>query len=172
MFWLQSPAWGRQVAAGLLVVIALWVELRPDPFVEHPFATETIASGVALTSQNTETRRVPQGLLNQVELDSVAVRDIQEGQPITTSDLTARDSAIPTGWWIVTADLPGHARSGDRVQIVLMDSGRVIQGVVVASSSDDPFAASSGGIAVAPEHASEIAVAAADSRIAVLISTG
>ncbi len=171
MFWLQSPAWGRRIAAGLLVTIALWVELRPDPLVDHPFATESIAIGEVLTSQNTETRPVPRGLLNQVDLNSVTTRVIEVGQPIITADLRAADSAIPAGWWIVTTDLPSHARAGDRVKVVLLDSEKVIVGVVAASSPDDPFAASSGGIAVAAEHASEIAVAAADSRIAVLIST-
>jgi hypothetical protein len=172
MFWLQSPAWGRRIAAAILVAIALWVELGPDQQVEHPFATETIEIGETLTSQNTETRRVPQGLLNHVDLDSVASRIIEEGQPITTTDLRAMDSAIPTGWWIVTTDLPGHARAGDRVIVILLDSGKVIKGVVASSRPDDPFAASSAGVAVAPGQASEVAIAAASSRIAVLISTG
>jgi hypothetical protein len=153
-------------------MIALWVEFRPDPLIDHPFATETIAVGEALTSQNTETRRVPRDLLSHVDLSSVAARAIEEGRPITVSDLTSGDSAIPVGWWIVTAELPGHARSGDRVRVVLLDSGNVFPGIVAASSPDDPFAASSGGIAIAPEHASEVAIAAADSRIAVLVSTG
>ena len=79
---------------------------------------------------------------------------------------------IPVGWWVISADVPAIARAGGRVKIVLLDSGKVVEGVIAFSVPDDPFAEASGGIAVAPASASEVAVAAADSRIAVLVSTG
>jgi SAF domain len=172
MLWLQSPAFGRWVAAGLLVAVAVWVEFRPDPLVDHPFAIEAIAVGEELTSLNTETRRIPLGLLDQVQPEAVATRAIENGEPILASDVRDGDLAIPAGWWVISADVPAIARAGDEVKIVLLDSGKVIEGVIASSVPDDPFAAASGGIAVAPASASEVAMAAADSRIAVLVSTG
>jgi len=172
MLWLQSPPFARWVAAGLLVAIAMWVEFRPDPLVDHPFATEAITVGEELTPLNTEPRRIPSGLLDQVLSDAVAIRAIEEGEPILASDVGDGDSAIPRGWWVISAEVPAIARAGDRVKIVLLDSGKVIEGVIASSVPDDPFVATSGGIAVAPASASEVAIAAADSRIALLVSTG
>ena len=172
MLWLQSSPFGRWVAAGLLVAVALWVEFRPDPIVDHPFAIEAIAVGEELTSLNTETRRIPSGLLDLIRPDAVATQTIESGEPILASHVGDGDSTIPAGWWVVAADVPAIARAGDQVKIVLLDSGKVVEGVIASSVSDDPFAAASGGIAVAPASASEVAMAAADSRIAVLVSTG
>ncbi|MEE8407128.1 MAG: hypothetical protein V3S32_08260 [Acidimicrobiia bacterium] len=172
MLWLASPPIGRWVAAGLLVVIAIWVEFRPDPLVDHPFAIEAIAAGEDLTPTNTEIRRIPSGLLDQVHPNAVAAVAIEKGEPILASDVGDGDSAIPPGWWVISADVPTIARAGDQVKVVLLDSGKVVEGVIAFSVPDDPFAATSGGIAVAPTSASEVAVAAADSRIAVLVSTG
>ncbi|MCZ6737626.1 MAG: hypothetical protein O7B77_06585 [Actinobacteria bacterium] len=172
MLWLQSPPLGRWIAAGLLVAVAIWLEFGPDPLVDHPFATEAIAVGEELTSLNTETRPIPSGLLDQVHPNAVAARVIEKGEPILASDVGDGDSVIPVGWWVISADVPAIARAGDRVKIVLLDSGKVVEGVIAFSVPDDPFAAASGGIAVAPASASEVAVAAADSRIAVLVSTG
>lgn len=172
MLWLQSPPFGRWVAAGLLVAVAIWVEFRPDPLVDHPFAIEAIAAGEELTSLNTETRSIPSGLLDQVHPDAVAARSIEKGEPILASDVGDGDSAIPAGWWVISADVPTISRVGDRVKIVLLDSGKIVEGVIASSAPEDPFAVASSGIAVAPASASEVAMAAADSRIAVLVSTG
>ena len=172
MLWLQPPPFGRWVAAGLLVAVAIWLEFGPDPLVDHPFAIEAIAAGEELTSLNTETRRIPSGLLDQVHPDGVAAQAIEKGEPILVSDVGHGNSAIPAGWWVVSADVPAIARAGDQVKIVLLDTGKVVEGVIAFSVPDDPFAAASGGIAVAPSSASEVAIAAADSRIAGLVSTG
>jgi hypothetical protein len=44
--------------------------------------------------------------------------------------------------------------------------------VVAHPGSDDPFAAADGGVAVPPESSADVAQAAANGRLAVLISTG
>jgi hypothetical protein len=110
--------------------------------------------------------------LDQVHPNAVAAVAIEKGEPILVSDVGDGDSVIPPGWWVISADVPTIARAGDQVKVVLLDSGKVVEGVIAFSVPDDPFAATSGGIAVAPTSASEVAVAAADSRIAVLVSTG
>ena len=172
MLWLQSPPIGRWVVAGLLVIVAIWVEFRPDPLVNHPFAIEAITGGEELTSLNTEIRRIPSDLLDPIDAEAVAARAIDKGEPILASDVGDENSAIPAGWWVISADVPPFARSGDRVRIVLLDSGKVVEGVIASSVPDDPFAAANGAIAVSPASASQVAMAAADSRIAVLVASG
>jgi hypothetical protein len=68
--------------------------------------------------------------------------------------------------------LPEGVESGDRVRLVLLDSGSEIDGVVAHPGVDDPFAAADGGVAVPSESSSEVAIAAASGRLAVLVSTG
>lgn len=172
MIWLQSPPWGKWIATGLVVCIALWFEVRPDPNVDHPFARTLIAAGDAITTLNTELRPVPVGLFEPLNESSSAIVDIAEGAPILASNTGAPDSLVPPGWWVVAAHLPKSAHVGDLVQLVLLDSGVVVAGVVADRSSDDPFDTSLGGIAVEPSRAAEVARASAEGRIAVLVATG
>ncbi len=171
MLWLQTPPWGRWLIASLLATLALWIELRPDPSVEHPFAITAIAIGDEVDTVNTEFRQIPKGLLEPVET-GVATRSILPGDPVLASDVTDKQSHIPSGWWIVSADVPTKTSPGDRVRVVLLTTGEVVEGVVTSVSDDDPFAATSGAIAVEPNRAGEVAMAAADGQIAVLVSTG
>ena len=64
MLWLQTPQWGRWLIASLLVTLALWIELRPEPTVDHPFAIIQILAGDEIGVANTEMRPVPRGLLD------------------------------------------------------------------------------------------------------------
>lgn len=172
MIWLQSPPWGKWIATGLVVCVAFWFEVKPDPNVEHPFALASIAAGEAITTLNTELRPVPAGLFEPIDGSPTAISEIEEGDPILASNTGAADSLVPPGWWVVAADLPRAASVGDRVQLVLLDSGVVVAGVVADRSSDDPFDTAKGGIAVEPSQAAEVARASAEGRIAVLVATG
>ena len=87
MLWLQTPPWGRWIAAGLVVLGAVWVELRPDPSVEHPFATEAIVAGTEIGDWNTKPQRVPAGMLEPVTVGGVALTDIAPGDPILASSI-------------------------------------------------------------------------------------
>lgn len=172
MLWLQPPPWGRWAAAALILGFALWAELRPEPTVEHPFATETILPGEVLDELNTETRRLPAGLLDPPPPGSVALRQIAAGTPLVAGDASPEGRLVPPGWWIVAVQVPRHAAVGDRVQLVLVDSGQVVPGVVALAPSEDPFDPTPGGVAVEPGAATRVAMAASGDRLVVLVSSG
>ena len=171
MLWLQTPPWGRWLIATLLAILALWIELRPEPLTDHPFAITRILPGEDIGLANTEMRQVPRGLFGPVG-SGVAQNTVAAGDPVLASDVVGRDTYIPAGWWIVAADIPANVNPGDRVRVVLLSSGEMIDGVVTSAMSDDPFSTTAGAIAVKPGRAGEVAVAAAEGKIAVLVSTG
>jgi hypothetical protein len=172
MMWFAPLPWGRWALVLLVAAGAAYVEFRPDPSVEHPFATTEISSGDVIDSSNTEMRRAPSGLLNPVQLGTVATRAIPSGDPVLATDVGDEVHAVPSGWWVVGVTLPDGAETGDGVRLVLLDSGIEVEGVVAYPGSDDPFAAADGGVAVPAESSSDAALAAANGRLAVLISTG
>lgn len=171
MLWLQTPPWGRWLIAAGIATLALWVELRPEPMVDHPFAIIEILPGDEIGASNTETRAIPRGLLDAID-PGVSTAVIPAGDPVLASDVVDRQNHIPSGWWIVAADVPADSNPGDRVRLVLLATGEVVEGVVTSAFSDDPFSAASGAVAVEPARAGEVAMAAADGQVAVLVSTG
>jgi hypothetical protein len=139
--------------------------------VQHPFAVVDILPGDEIGAVNTKMQLVAKGLLGPIGT-GVSRDVVVAGEPVLASDVVARDSYIPDGWWIVAADIPPNVRPGDRVRVVLLNSGEMVDGVVTSGFTDDPFSNASGAIAVESSRASEVAVAAADGSIAVLVSTG
>lgn len=172
MFWLQPIPWARWAAATAIAAIALWVELAPDPTVLHPFAVVDIARGDNLTSDNTELRPVPAGLLQPPEPGTVAARDLPAGTPLLSGDTSSPARIVPAGWWVVATEVPPGAMTGDPVRIVLLDGGDVVEGVVASAQSDDPFRIGQGAVAVPPDGAEAVARAAAGGRLVVLVGTG
>jgi len=168
---LQTPPWGRWISAGLIVLGALWVELRPQPSVDHPFATEEILAGAEIDDSNSRLERVPAGLLEPITPGGVALITIGAGEPILSSSVAPRDEWAPDGWWAIEIALPVHARPGDRAQMVLLDTGAVVPAIVVAGVADDPLGSGLGSVAVSGEHAAEVAAAAVDDRVAIMIAT-
>jgi len=172
VLWLQTPPWGRWIAAGLIVIGALWVELRPDPSVEHPFATEEILAGAEIGEWNTRAQQVPAGLLEPVNVEGVALTDIAPGEPILTSSVGERAEKVPDGWWAIEVALPAGAAPGDKAEMVLLDSGSTVPAVVVTGATDDPLGSGLGSVAVSEEHAAEVAAGVVNGRVAVMIATG
>jgi len=172
VLWLQTPPWGRWIAAGLIVIGALWVELRPDPSVEHPFATEEILTGAEIGEWNTRAQQVPAGLLEPVNVEGVALTDIAPGEPILTSSVGERAEEVPDGWWAIEVALPAGAMPGDKAEMVLLDSGSTVPAVVVTGATDDPLGSGLGSVAVSEEHAAEVAAGVVNGRVAVMIATG
>lgn len=172
MLWLQPMPWGKWALVILIAAVAVYVEFRPDPVVDSPFATAPIAPGDVIDETNTELRRVPDGLLESGKRGDIATRSILLGSPVLATDVGEKGHTVPPGWWIVGVTLPDGADIGEDVRLVLLDSGHEVPGVVAHPGSDDPFAAADGGVAVPSDRSSDVAVAAANGRLAVLISSG
>jgi hypothetical protein len=160
------------LAAALIGAVALWVEFRPDPLVEHPFAAGPIVVGDQIDGVNTEMRMVPSSLFEPVTLGGVALRDISQGAPVLSVDVGDASRVVPPGWWMVSVEVPAGAHRGDVVRLVLLDTGTVADGVVASTAATDAFGPTGGSVAVHPDHAGQVAVAAINGRVAVLISTG
>jgi hypothetical protein len=172
MIWLQTPPWGRWLLATLIVMVAAWFELRPAPTVDHPFAAEDIARGEPIGAANTRPRSVPAGILQPVPSGAIASRDIAAGAPILATDTTGTANVIPRGWWAISLEVPEIARVGDRVLVVVIDGGLVIEGVISSARGSDPFTTGTGAVAVPAAHAAAVAVASVEGRVAVMVSTG
>jgi hypothetical protein len=172
MLWLQPVPWGRWALVTLIAAVAVYVEFRPEPTIESPFATATISPGDVIDETNSELRRVPAGLLDSGQRGDIATRAIPPGSPVMANDVGEQGRTVPSGWWVVGVTLPDGADVGDDVRLVLLDAGVEVPGVVAHPGSDDPFAAADGGVAVPPGRSSEVAIAAANGRLTVLLSTG
>lgn len=172
MIWLQSPPWAKWFAVAMVTAVAFWLEVRPEPTIEHPFASREITVGELIGSDNTEMRDVPRGLFDRPEVDSHALVPIPEGSPVLESQTGESRLIVPDGWLVVALDVPLGAKAGDPVKVVLLDEEATVDGVVNSVGDPSGFAATTGGIAVAPAYAPKVAVAAASGRVAVLVATG
>lgn len=151
---------------------ALWTEFQGGSSTEHPFATVAISPGELLTLENSEYRSIPVDLLQPVLLGSYATRPFAPGEPITAAGTGSEPPENRAGWWAVEIALPNKARTGDEVQVVLLDSGNVVPGVVYSTGPDDPLANETGTVAVPPQQAAAVASAVASGRAVILLSTG
>ena len=172
MLWFEPFPVGRWALVLIVAAVAVYVEFRPDPSVEVPFATVAIDPGDVIDDTNTELRSVPANLLEGADLGDIAAVPIAAGWPVLSSAAGQEGSTVPAGWWVVGVTLPHGAGVGDEVKLVLLDTGDEVQGIVADPGSDDPFAAADGGVAIPPASSAEVAIAAANGRLAVLVSTG
>jgi hypothetical protein len=172
MLWLEPFPWLRWTLVSLVAVVAVYVEFRPDPTVPVPFATTMIAPGEIIDTSNTEIRNAPAGLLEPGRRGDVATTPILPGAPVLASEVGEQGRTVPPGWWIVTVPIPDGAVAGDEVRLVLLDSALDVPGVVASPGSDDAFATADGTVAVPPEGSTDVAMAAANGRLVVLLSSG
>jgi hypothetical protein len=135
---------------------------------QAPFAARPIARGEVIDDDAIEWRRVPAGLFTSIDpMGTAAVAVIQTGDPVTASVIT-QGVVVPADWWTVAADIPVGAVRGSSVRVVLSD-GFGVTGVVVEPSADDNFGiASAGLLAVPPEAADLVALAASSGDLVVL----
>jgi len=172
VIWVQSPQWVRWILAIALTGVALWSEFGPDPSRPHPFAAKPIAAGEEISSDNTELRQVPDGLLDPVPDQGFALRSFDPGEPIVLAGWAEEPPPGPRNWWSIEVDLPAGAHLGAEVQLVLVEAGSTVPGRVVAIPADDPLSGSRGAVAIPPESVAIVARAAMTGQLVVLVRSG
>ena len=80
-------------------------------------------------------------------------------------------AAAPPGWWSFPVDLSSGTDTGDRVLVLIVDTGEAVEGEVTRGPDDDPFGSGRGLVAVPPERAAEAAAAAATGGVVILVAT-
>lgn len=178
MYWFSSPPYLRYTAALLLVLAALWVELRPRDMVEHPFALQSVPAGTPLEPSMFEFRDVPPGVLEAIAVGGAARHAIAAGQPLLPGDTDPTGVVVPTGWWTVEVPLPAATQPGDEVRLVVrpLDIGAesvIVDGLAVRTPipEADPFGLepTAGLVAIPGAQAADVALAAGDHRLTVLV---
>lgn len=174
MLWLERPPYWRWALVGLLAVVSLWLELRPDDSVDHPFLARDVAVGEPVEGALVW-RSLPEGALETATAAGFAARPLTAGQPLVRGDVVPDPVAAPPGWWIVEVEVPSEAAAGGRVQLVVLpEPGRrplqPIEGVAVevrpaGYEGGNPVAS----VAVPPDRAATAAAAIAEQRVSVLV---
>lgn len=174
MLWIARPPYLRWTVIGLLVVVSLWLEIRPESSATHPFLTRDLAPGEPVENA-LEWRPVTAGMLEPVAGTGYADRRLTAGQPLVLGDTTDAPAAVPAGWWLVDVDVPAETAAGAQVQLVILPSpgsrpmppiGGLVTGVRPADFADDGLI---GSVALPPDRAATAAAAIAEERVSVLV---
>lgn len=158
----------------MVLLVAAWIELRPAPMVDHPFAATDLPPGSVLDGSALEWRPVPAGALPPVTPHGVTSVAIPAGTPLVAALIRAERPPIPEGWWTMQLEFSPDLVPGMALQLVVIpgpgdDPQPPIPAVVVASPAAESFSRTTPGlVAVPPEAAADAAVAASAGRIAVL----
>lgn len=173
MYWFVNPPYARYALATLVVLVALWVDLRPPPRETRLVARDDISAGTILTEELFEEVSVQVGLLAPVRPDGVAVIDISEGEPLLPGHLAFVEP--PDGWWIVQLPVPPGAGPGADLRIVLhpadpTDQPDSVPGIVITPSgpSMSGFGEPTGSVAIPEQSIERVSVAASSGRVTVL----
>ncbi|MEA2024985.1 MAG: SAF domain-containing protein [Actinomycetota bacterium] len=170
MFWLTRPPYVRWAVAVAIVAAALVWDLRGSAQILYPFASGAIAAGTPITDSQVVWRSIPEGLMEMPDLvDPIAARDVGVGEPIVPSAVSG-ESMIPNGWWSVPIPLPGTAIPGTLVRLVGVETVFETNGIVVSVAGEELLSFSeSGMVAVPPDFAALVAIAARDGTLIVLL---
>ena len=174
MLWFTRPPYLRWSLVGLLVVAALWVEIRPTSSVTHPYVTRDVPRGEPVEGA-LEWRTVAGGVLEPVVGSGFADRDLLASQPLLPGDTTDAPILVPPGWWLLDVAVPAETTAGMSVQLVILPSTgeRVLPpiGGLVTSVRPGEYQSDGlvGSVAFPPERAATAAVAIAEDRVSVLI---
>ena len=174
MLWINRPPYIRWTLIGLLVLVSLWLEIRPSATVTHPFLTRDLTRGEPVENA-IEWRDIAQGVLEPVPGTGFADRRLTGGQPLLRGDTTDVAMVVPPGWWLVDVVVPTEASAGTQVQLVILPTpghrpippiGGVVTGVRPADYEGDGMI---GSVAFPPDRAATAAVAIAEKRVSVLV---
>ena len=163
MYWLQPPPYARWAAATLLVLGALWWDLRAPPTAQHPFAARAIASGQPIADGDIRWDRLPRDTFPVPNLEgAVTAVAIAPGEPITAAML-APDALVPEDWWAVPIDIGAPTSPGDTVMLVVLDPPLSVPGIVVEPQRGDSFSLDHRPALVAVPGDAAAVIAAAES---------
>jgi len=179
VYWFRRPPYLRWAAAALLIIMAAWMDLRPQPTSLQPFAAADLDPGTVLDDMMIEWRSVPIGLLPPLDDPrGVVLRRVTAGEPLVPSVLSTERVPTPAGWWTMEVKLPAGAVPGQEVQLILLPSGpdddpRSVPGLVIAPppTHPDPLAIEpEPGLVAVPEDLAMVAAAAiADGRVSTIL---
>ena len=172
MFWLERPPLLRWLAAALVLVGSVALDLTGNATEPFPFVTTAVARGDPIDAAALEWRDVPVGLLGEpADTTGVATRNLAPGEPLVGGAVTGV-RAVPGGWWAVPVELPESARAGMPVRLVALEPALDVEGVVAETARTGAFAVARPGlVAVPPDTAGAVAQAAAGGRLVVLLGT-
>src|SRR5690606_40864008 len=85
--------------------------------------------------------------------------------PVEQPAATEESPTLPTGWWAFPVEIGPGAEPGDRVLVVIVETGVTDEVLVADGADDDPFGSGRGMLAVPPEHALSPTAEAANRRV-------
>jgi len=173
MYWLARPPYLRRVGAVLIVVVAVWFEMAPEPTVPHPFAKVDLPTGMPVTPADFELRPIPPGILPPVDPEGVLAIAISSGDPLVPG-MISNSGLVPDGWWALDVPIPAGVSAGTEVRLVVdqEEVPRVVVGLIVRVQESDSFEGSVGLVAVPEGDAAAAATAVARGTAAVLVGAG
>jgi len=168
VFLLGRPLVLRWTLAVVLVLAAIYVDLRPPSTVDHPYAAFDLDAGDAIDRSSVLWRSVPKGLFEPVDLPASAGRQINRGQPILMADIDTRNVDVPDGWLVVEVPVPQGSVSGGAVVAIVahFDAEPVSHPGVIVSTQDDRCSC-----AFPTDAAAEIAIALTENRVQILLGS-
>lgn len=173
VYWFVSPPYVRYVLASVVVLVALWIDVRPPPGEARLVARNDIPAGTPLAAALFEEVTVPSGLLEPVLPDGVAAITIAAGEPLLPSHVAF--IAPPEGWWVVQLPIPPGVGPGADLRLVLLptdptEKPESIPGIVITppGSSATGFGEPTGSVAIPEQKIERVAVAASSGRVMVL----
>ena len=181
MYWFRRPPYLRWLAAALLLIVAAWMDFRPQPMARQPFAAVDLLPGAVLDGTMIEWRSAPIGLLPPFDdPHGVILRPVTAGDPLVPSVLSIGQIPAPEGWWTMEVELPAGTAPGQDVRLILLpvgldDDPQSVPGMVIvpAPTEQDPLAIEPepGLVAVPAEWATITAAAIADGRVSAILGS-
>ena len=167
MFWLRQPPYLRWIIAAAVLAVGVFLDTRPAPSVDYPYARNDIHAGQSVADQ-VEWLRVPSRLLPGWEKEVVgyAVVDVPGGTPLLPSMVGA--ASLPHGWWSVSIRLPHAIGPGTPIRVATGDS--VVTGILSGEVVDTGYELL-GPVAFPADDAARVAAAAANGAVEVMIGS-
>ena len=164
MYLMARPPYVRWALAAALVGIGVLIECAGAATTLHPFSRIDIVRGAELSNDVIEWRDVPPGLLSMPTLTGiVAAVDIPAGTALVDAMATA-GAAAPPGWWAMALEIPGAARPGAEVLVILTATGVEVPGIVVEGARDGGFGIDEPGVVAVPASSAAVVAMAAATR--------